>query len=69
MSIKDILKMLPSIGISNYIKILQRQCSRKRAVKELSKMEKDKTVVKKVPPVLYLYNPVFGLKIFVNNKK
>ena len=27
--IKDILKTLPSSGINNYIKILQRQCSRK----------------------------------------
>ena len=37
--IKDILKTLPSIGINNYIKILQRQCSRKTAVKKLGKME------------------------------
>ena len=37
--IKDILKALPSSGINNYIKILQRQCSRKTAVKELGKME------------------------------
>ena len=38
--IKDILlKTLPSSGIHNYIKILQRQCSRKTAVKELGKME------------------------------
>ena len=37
--IKDILKTLPSNGINNYIKILQRQRSRKTAVKELSKME------------------------------
>ena len=36
---KDILKRLPSSGIKNYIKILQRQCSRKTAVQELSKME------------------------------
>ena len=27
--IKDILKTLPSSGINNYIKILQRRCSRK----------------------------------------
>ena len=33
--IKDILKTLPSSGINNYIKIWQRQCSRKTAVKEL----------------------------------
>ena len=31
--IKDILKTLPSSGINNYIKILQRQRSRKTAVK------------------------------------
>ena len=37
--IKDILKTLPSSGINNYIKILQRQCSRKIAVKELGNME------------------------------
>ena len=37
--IKDILKTLPSIGINNYIKILQRQCSRKTAVKKLGKMK------------------------------
>ena len=36
---KDILKTLPSSGIHNYIKILQRQCYRKTAVKELGKME------------------------------
>ena len=36
--IKDILKILPSSGINNFIKILQRQCSRKTAVKELGKM-------------------------------
>ena len=37
--IKDILKALPSSGINNYINILQRQCSKKTAVKELGKME------------------------------
>ena len=37
--IKDISKVLLSSGISNYIKILQRQRSRKTAVKELDKME------------------------------
>ena len=37
--IKDILKTLPSSGINNCINILQRQCSRKTAVKELGKME------------------------------
>ena len=52
--IKDILKTLPSSGINNYINILQRHCSRKTAVKELGKMEYDKTVLKKVPPMLYL---------------
>ena len=40
--IKDILKTLPSSGIHNYIKILQRQCSRKTAVKELGKWKKIK---------------------------
>ena len=37
--IKDLLKTLPSSGINNYIKILQRQYFRKTAVKELGKME------------------------------
>ena len=37
--IKDILKTLPSSGINNNVKILQRQPSRKTAVKELNKME------------------------------
>ena len=37
--IKDLLKTLPSSGINNYIKISQRQCSRKTVVKELDKME------------------------------
>ena len=37
--IKDILKTLPASGINNYINILQRQCSKKTAVKELGKME------------------------------
>ena len=37
--IKDILKTLPSSGISNYIKIVQRQSSRKTAVKGLGKTE------------------------------
>ena len=37
--IKDILKTLPSSGINNYIKILQRQHSRKTVVKEHDKME------------------------------
>ena len=37
--IKDILKTLPSSGINNYIKILQRQRSRKTVVKEHGKME------------------------------
>ena len=45
--IKDILKTLPSSGINNYIKNLPRQCSRKAAVKEISKIESDKTVLKK----------------------
>ena len=37
--IKDILKTLLSSGINNYIKILQRQHSRKTVVKELDKTE------------------------------
>ena len=37
--IKDTLKTLPSSGISNYIKILQRQRCRKTVVKELGKVE------------------------------
>ena len=36
---KDILKTLPSKGINNYIKILQRLRSRKTEVKELCNME------------------------------
>ena len=39
MPMKDILKTLPSSAINNYIKILQRQHSRKTAVKGLGKME------------------------------
>ena len=38
LSFKDILKTLPSSGINNYIKILQRQHSRKTAMKELGKI-------------------------------
>ena len=37
--IKDILKTLQSSGISNYIKIVQRQRSRKTTVKGLGKTE------------------------------
>ena len=37
--IKDILKTFPPSGINNYIKILQRQGSRKTVGKELGKME------------------------------
>ena len=40
---------------------------RTTATKELSKIEK-KIALKKVSPVLYLQNPVFGIKIFTNNK-
>ena len=36
---KDMLKTLPSSGFNNYINILERQCSRKTAVKEFGKME------------------------------
>ena len=36
---KDILKTLPSSGINNYMKILQRQRSRKTVVKEHGKIE------------------------------
>ena len=39
LSVKDILKRLPSSGINNYINILKRQCFRKIAVKELGKIE------------------------------
>ena len=67
--IKDILKALPSSGINNYIKIQQRQRSRKTAVKELGKMEYNKIVLNAGPPVLYLQNPVFVIKVFTNNKK
>ena len=66
--IKVILKTLPSSGINNYIKIEQRQRSRKTTVKELDKMEKDKVVLKTAPPMLYLQNPVFGIKVITNNK-
>ena len=37
--IKNILKTLPSSDINKYIEILQKQRSRKTAVKEISKME------------------------------
>ena len=40
--VKDILKTLPSSGINKYIKILQRQRSRKTSVKELGKWNKIK---------------------------
>ena len=39
LSIKDILKTLPSSGIKNYIKIFHRQHSRETSVKEFGKME------------------------------
>ena len=39
------------------------------AVKELGKMEQDKIVLKTGPPVLYLQNPAFGIKVFTKNKK
>ena len=67
--IKDILKTLPSTGINNYIKIQQRQRSRKTGMKELGKMKQDKIVLKTAPTVLYLQNPVFGIKVITNNKK
>ena len=54
LTIKDILKTLPSSGINNYIKILQRRHSRKSMVKELGKIEKNKIVLRKVLPVLFL---------------
>ena len=66
--IKNILKTLPSSGINNYIKVLQRQRSRKTMVKELVKMEKNKISLRKIPPVLYLLNLVFGIKIVTNTK-
>ena len=65
--IKDILKTIPFSGINNYIKILQRQRSTKTVVKELSKIELDKIVLKKVPPVLYLHtitSKLFSLAYF-----
>ena len=37
--IKDILKTLPCSGVNKYIKILERQRSRKTAVKEHGKMK------------------------------
>ena len=40
--VKDISKALPSSGINKYIKILQRQRSRKTLVKELGKWNKIK---------------------------
>ena len=40
--IQDILKTLPSSGINNYIKIFQRQCSRKTAVRNSAKWNKIK---------------------------
>ena len=52
--IKDILKTLPFSGINNYIKILQRQCSRKTGMKGFGKIEWDKIVLKKGPPVFYV---------------
>ena len=67
--IKDILKTLPCSDIKNYIKIQQIQRSRKRAVKELGKMELDKIIPKAGPPVLYLQNLVFDIKVFANNTK
>ena len=67
--IKDILKTLPYGGTNNYIKIQQRQRSRKTAVKELGKMEYDTIVLKTTPPVLYLQNPVLGIKVITNTKK
>ena len=39
LTIKDTLKTLPSSGINNYIKILQRQRFRKTVMKELDEME------------------------------
>ena len=45
---KDILKTLPSSGNNKYIKILQRQPSRKTVVKELGKMELNKVVLTKI---------------------
>ena len=51
--IKDTLKTFPFRGINNYIKI-GTQRSRKTTVNEVNKMEKDKIVLEKVPPVFYL---------------
>ena len=49
--IKDILKTLPSSGITNYIKILQRQRSSGEGTRQNGI---DKIVLRKVSPVLYL---------------
>ena len=66
--IKYILSTLPSSGVNNYMKTQQRQRSRKTAVKKLGKMEQNKIVPKTGHPVLYLQNPVSGIKSFANNK-
>ena len=48
----------------------QRQRSRKKAaVNELSKIELDKMVLKTGPPMLYLQNTAFGIRVFTNNEK
>ena len=51
---KRYIKNTPIQWYLQLIKILQRQRSRKTIVKELGKMEKEKIVLRKVPPVLYL---------------
>ena len=43
--------------------VAERQHSRKTTVKELDKMEKEKIILEKFLPVLYV-NSVFGIKTF-----
>ena len=50
---KDVLETLPSRSISNYIKISQRQRSRKTG-QGTQQNGMDKIALRKVPPVLYL---------------
>ena len=68
LSIKNILKTLPSSGVINYIKIYKNNVLEKHSEgTRLNGIKYNST--KKVPLVLYLQNPVFGIEIFTNNKK
>ena len=49
--------------ILNFEKIAFQQNS----IEGTQQNKKDKMVLKKAPPMLYLQNPVFGIKIFTNN--